>query len=99
MNVIQMITLFQMGCPGEGVCPLKLLWSDLVNHFDAEGRDLSQMKRLMKVVQHFVEMRSVWRPRNARNFWNRATVTKLWDGIWSDLGPFFVMETMMADGH
>jgi hypothetical protein len=40
MNVIQMITLFQMGYPAEGVCPLKLLWSDLVNHFDAEGRDL-----------------------------------------------------------
>jgi hypothetical protein len=99
MNVIQMITLFQMGCPVEGVCPLKLLRSDLVNHFDAEGRDLSQMKRLMKVVQHFAEIRSVWRPRNARNFWNGATVTKLWDGIWSDLGPFLVTETMMADGH
>jgi hypothetical protein len=55
MNVIQMITLFQMGCPAEGVCPLKLVRSDLVNHCDAGGRDLLQMKRLMKLVQHFAE--------------------------------------------
>ena len=57
------------------------------------------MKRLMKVVQHFVEIWSIWRPRNARNFWNGATVTKIRDGIWSDLEPFLVTVTMMDDAH
>jgi len=36
------------------------------------------MKRLMKVVENFVGIRSVWRHRNAMNFWNGATVTKIW---------------------
>ena len=30
---------------------------------------------------------------------SKATVTKLWDGIWSYLGPFLMMKFMMADEH
>ncbi len=60
---------------------------------------MAQIQVALWEGEHFAEIRSVWRPRNARNFWNGTTVTKLWDGIWSDLGPFLVMETLMADGH
>jgi hypothetical protein len=88
MNVIQMITLYQIGCKAEGVPALKLLNSKQVNHFDKEGMTLSRMRRFMKVVKHFATVRGVWQPPNSIHFWNGATVTKLWDGVWDDLAPF-----------
>jgi hypothetical protein len=95
MNVIQMITLFQMGNPSEGVAPLKLLKTGHVKHFDKQGTNLSRMGRFMKAVKHFALLRGVWKPQNATNYWNGETVTKLWDGVWDDLSPHLLTETKM----
>lgn len=51
MNVVQLITIFQMGVPSEDVPPLKLLNSKNVNHFDSQGCNLSRMKRFMKLIK------------------------------------------------
>jgi len=98
MNMIQLITVYQMGSLSDGVPPLKLVNAGQVNHFDKEGRSLSRMRRVMAFVkQHGLE-HGVWKPRNAQNYWNGMTVTKLWNGIWKDLGPYLVTETALANG-
>jgi hypothetical protein len=50
------------------------------------------------VVKHHGLAHGVWKPRNAQNYWNRSTVTKLWNGVWKDLGPYLVTETVLANG-
>jgi len=98
MNMVQMITLYQMGSPSDGVPPLKVLAAPQVNHFDKEGATLSRMRRVMNVVKHFGEQRGVWKPHNVTNFWNGGTVTKLWDGIWNDVKPYLVTRTDKPTG-
>ena len=85
MNMIQLINLYLLGSPAEGVSALRHLNSKHVMHFDKEGMNLSRMKRLMGVVEHYGRARGVWRPANALHYWNGETVTKLWDGVWGDL--------------
>jgi hypothetical protein len=99
MNVIQLITLYQMGCPAESVPPLRLLRANLVQHFDKDGGNLSKMRKFMALVKHYGQLRNCWRPRNAYNYWNGATVTKLWDSIWRDMGPLLLTETQLEQGR
>ena len=89
-----MITLWVMGSPSERVPPLKLLGSGAVRHFDRGGNNLSRMKRIMKAVKHFAILRNVWKPPDgSNNYWNGATVTKLWDGVWDDISPHLLTRT------
>ena len=53
MNLIQMITLYQMGSPSESVPPLKLLKPADVCHFDKSGGNLSRMAQFMEVMKHY----------------------------------------------
>ncbi len=88
MNLVQLIHLYQMGSPSEGITALRLCKSSDVNHFDKEGRNLSRMRRVMMVVQHFARMRGVWKPLTAgSDYWDGETVTRVWDGVWKDLLP------------
>jgi hypothetical protein len=87
MTMIQLITLYQMGSPSDGVFLLKLVNARQVKHFDKEGRISSRMRRVMAVVRYYGLEHGTWKPRNAQNYWNRSTVTRLWNGIWNDLGP------------
>ena len=50
MNLVQLIHLYQMGSPSEGITALRLCKSSDVNHFDKEGRNLSRMQRVMTIV-------------------------------------------------
>jgi len=65
MNTIPLITLYQMGCPSDGVPPLKLVNVGQVNHFDKEGGSLSRMRmrRVMVVLKHHGLEHGVWKPR------------------------------------
>ncbi len=53
MNLVQLIHLYQMGSPSEGVTALCLCTSARVRHFDKGGTNLSRMLRVMKVFKHF----------------------------------------------
>ena len=99
MNMIQLIILYLMGCPAESILPLRLLRAELVVHFDTEGCNLSRMWRLMRVVKHYPEVRNCWKWKNATNYWNGEAVTRLGDGIWSDLGPYLLTETQLEQGR
>jgi hypothetical protein len=71
-----------------------------VHHFDKEGRNLSRMGRVMKVVEHFARTRSVWKPLTAGpDYWDGETVTKVWDAVWKDLLPLLVTCTTYDDGR
>ena len=37
--------------------------------------------------------------KECKDYWNGATVTKLWDGILGDLGPHLVAVTQLATGR
>ena len=50
----------------------------------------------MVVVKHYGLEHGVWKPKNAQNYWNGSTVTKLQSGNWNDLGPYLVTETVLA---
>jgi hypothetical protein len=56
------------------------------------------MKRFMLAVKHFAILRGVWKPINAQNYWNGATVTHLWDGVWDDLMPYLLTKTQLKSG-
>ncbi len=45
MNMVQMITLYQMGSPSDGVPPLMVLAAPQVKHFDKEGAALSENEK------------------------------------------------------
>ncbi len=64
-----------------------------MGHFDKEGQKLSWMRRVMRVVEHFACMRGVWKPKNAKEYWNGKTVTTLWNGVWNDLKPYLLTVT------
>lgn len=99
MNLIQMITIYQMGSPADKVTPLKYLKAPQVVHFDKHGQNLSRMRRTMCVIKHYGKLRDVWEPRNSHGpFWNGETVTRLWDEIWEDVRPFLLTNTEMGDG-
>ncbi len=51
----------------------------------------------MKVVRHFVELRKVWEPRNASNYWNDDLLTLLWGGVIQDVMPSLLIETKMCN--
>jgi hypothetical protein len=88
MTLVQLIHLYLMGSPSEGDAALCLCDSAQVGHFDKEGMNLSRMKRVMKVVEHYAKGQGVWKPLMAgSNYWNGETVTKVWDGVWKDMLP------------
>lgn len=62
MNLIQMITIIQMGSPGDGVTALMYLKVPPVVHFDKQGQGLAQMHRVMKVIIHFTKLNDVLEP-------------------------------------
>ena len=99
MNLIQMITLFQMGNPADRIPPLKSLSTQDVKSFDPQGNNLSRMNRFMLAIKHFALLRGVWRPPNVQNYWNGETVTKLWDGVWDDLHPHLLTKTQLKSGR
>ena len=100
MNLIQMITLFLMGSPIEGVTPLKYLKSPQVVHFDKDGSSLARMRRVMNVVKHYAIQKDAWEPRwNATIFWNGETVTHLWDSIWEDVAPYLLTRTQTMNNN
>jgi hypothetical protein len=98
MNIIQMITLYQMGSPSDGVPPLKMLSCVHVRHFDIDGNGLSRMSCIMKVVKHFAVQGGVWKPRGAINYWDGESVTKLWTAIWEDVKQYLLTPTQMRGG-
>ena len=98
MNLIQMMTLYLMGNPKEGVVALRYCRAPDVTHFDEGGQRLARMHRVMKVVMHFGKKRKVWQPRKEQNYWNGKTVTQLWDAIWVDLRRHLLTVTEMGDG-
>ena len=69
MNLVQMIHLYQMGSPSEGVTALRMCTSVHVGHFDTEGTNLSRMQRVMKVIEHFGWHGVVW-----KSIWQEATI-------------------------
>jgi hypothetical protein len=86
----------QMGNRTDGVPPLKLLNAQHVTHFDKNGVSLSRMKRIMKVIRYFGEVRGVWKIGHGSNIWNGETVTKLWAGIWDDVKPYLFTKTVKS---
>jgi hypothetical protein len=88
MNLQQLMSMWLMGSPSEGITALRQLNSKMVGYFDKEGAKLSRMRRLMGAVEHFAKLRGVWRPDHAQNYWNGGTVTRLWEGVWDDMKPF-----------
>jgi hypothetical protein len=97
MSFQQLMSMWLMGSSAEGITALRLLNSKMVRHFDKEVVKLSRMRRLMAAVEHFAKIHGVWRPPKAENYWNGATITRLWDGVWSDLKPFFETITKYDD--
>jgi hypothetical protein len=89
--------MWLMGSPTDGVAAPRprYLDSSQVSHFDKEGQKLSRMRRVMRVVQHFACRRGVWKPNNAKEYWNGTAVTTLWNGVWGDLKP----EALLAYSH
>jgi len=78
MNLVQLIHLYQMGSPSEGVTALCLCTSALVGHCDKEGTNLSWMQRVMKVIEQFGRQWGVCKPMTAgANYWNGSSVTKV----------------------
>ena len=51
------------------------------------------------MVKHYAEVRNCWKPNSATNYWNGETMTRLWDHIWSDLGPYLLTETQLEQGR
>jgi hypothetical protein len=94
MNLQQLITMWLMGSPSEGIIALRQLNSKTVGYFDKEGANLSKMRRVMCAVEHFGNERGVWKPWHVKSedYWNGVTITKLWEGICGDLLP--LMETV-----
>ena len=99
MNCIQLINLWLLGAPAENVTPLKNLTSKHVLHFDDTGANLSRMRRFMGVIEHYGKLRNVWKPFNAKDFWNGGTVTRLWDGVWDHIKENLVTVTQYEDGR
>jgi hypothetical protein len=100
MTMVQLIHLYLMGSPSEGVAALRLCNSAHVGHFDKEGRNLSRMKRVIKVVEHYAKRRGVWKPlTGGSDYWNGETVTKVWDGVWKDMLPLLATRTIFDDGR
>jgi len=95
-NVNQMITLYQIGCKAEGVPTLKLPNRKQVKHFDKGGMTLSLMQWFMKVVKHLAVIQGIWKAPKSIHFWNEASVSGLWDGVWDDLAPKLKTETINA---
>ena len=100
MTMVQLIHLYLMGSPSEGVAALRLCNSAHVGHFDKEGMNLSRMKRVIKVVEHYAKQRGVWKPlTGGSDYWNGETVTKVWDGVWKDMLPLLATRTIFDDGR
>jgi hypothetical protein len=99
INLVQLIHMWLMGCPADGVAALRYLDSSQVGHFDKEGQKLSRMRRVMRVVEHFARMRGVWKPKNAKEYLNGKTVTTLWNGVWNDLKPYLLTVTSYEDSR
>lgn len=97
MNLQQLMSMWLMGSPAEGITALRQLNSKMVGYFDKGGAKLSRMRRVMSVVEHYARIRRVWRPPNTDNYWNGGTITRLWDGVWCDLKPFLQTITRYAD--
>ena len=93
MNMRTMITMWLIGIPSEKVPPLRSLDVVHVHHFDKRGRTLNKMKRVMDIVKKIGEVHEVWRPKNARNYWNGVTVTKLLDKVLPVLLPYCKTKT------
>ncbi len=100
MNLVQLIHLYLMGSPSEGVTALRLCISAHVGHFDEEGTNLLRMRRVMKVIEQFGRRRGVWKPTTAgADYWDGASVTKVWDGVWRDMLPLLATWTKYDDGR
>ena len=56
------------------------------------------MWRFMGVIEHYGKLRNVWKPSNAKDFWNGETVTCCWGGIWDDIKENLVTVTQYNDG-
>ena len=81
MSLKSLISLWLVGVPCDQVPPLRFLKPVHVKEFDEKGKQLFNMRRVMKIVEHLGRVKNVWKPRNARNYWNGATVNQLWDKI------------------
>jgi hypothetical protein len=65
-----------------------------------EGMNLSRMRRVIKVVEHYAKRRGVWKPlTGGSDYWNGETVTKVWDGVWKDMLPLLATWTSFDDGR
>jgi hypothetical protein len=88
-----------LGAPAENVTPLKNLTSKHVFHFNDTGANLSRMQRFMGAIEQYGKLRNVWKPSNAKDFWNGETVTWLWDGIHDDIKENLVTVTQYDNGR
>ena len=52
------------------------------------------------MIEHFGRRRGVWKPVTAGgDYWNGASVTKVWDGVWRDVLPLLATWTKYDDGR
>lgn len=98
MNLMQIITMFQIGSPCDGVMALIDLKVLHIVHFDKWGRCHPRMWRVMTVIIHFDNFRNFWQPRHARyQFLNGETFIHLWVGMLEDVQPYLLTNTMIGD--
>lgn len=60
MNMIQLITLYQLGNPMDGIPPLRLVRPQ----FEQCGSCFLRMGKVMKLVEHYTRKRGMWTTKN-----------------------------------
>ena len=94
--MIQIITLFHLGSPSDGVPSLKVILR--VAMFIILTRRVEVcigLRRVMSIIKYFGIQHGVWKPHDATNYSDSESITNLWDGICPDIGSFLVTETEM----
>ena len=91
MNLLQLLDLWLVGIPAQNIPPMGKVSTQLIFHFDANGRNYSKMKQVMMFVERHGRMKGVF-----VKTWDGGTVTTLWDTVWEDFCPFMSTRTVMS---
>jgi hypothetical protein len=91
MNLLQLLDLWLVGIPAQNIPPMGKVSTQLIFHFDANGRNYSKMKQVMMFVERHGRMKWVF-----VKTWDGGTVTTLWDTVWEDFCPFMSTQTVMS---
>lgn len=88
MTLQQMISLWLVGIKSDYVPPFRFISPKHVRHFDKNARRYHDMSACMKLIKKSAIRNGIWRPQNfSGEFWNGATLNKLWDGISGEILP------------